>query len=102
MSENQGYPEPEDSWLYHLAIIKDSARQQYPELPLVGGVSADLLDPDVFCIVLQDSTLIKMSQEHKQFYEKGPFMQGLREEIQALVEEATGKSAKKGSNIHTL
>ena len=88
------YNEPEDCWLYHLAIIKDEAEESHPELPLVGGVSADLVDPDVFCLVLHDSTVVRMKQGHKKFYKKGPLMEGLKKEINELVEKALGKEIK--------
>ena len=91
--------EPEDSWLYHLAIIKDEAEESCPELPIFGGVSADLADPDVFCLVLQDSTVVRMTQWHKKFYKKGPLMEGLKEEINELAEEALGKEIKEAQAL---
>jgi len=33
-------------------------------------VSADLTDPDVFCVVHGTGSMVRMLQEHKGFYEK--------------------------------
>ena len=75
-NNNQGHPEPEDCWLYHCVSLKEQHRTEegririHPEMPVEGVVSADLTDPDVFCVVHGTGSMVRMLQEHKEFYEK--------------------------------
>ena len=76
MENNEGYPEPQDCWLYYNVSLKEKYKTEegririHPEMPIEGVVSADLTDPDVFCVVHGTGSMIRMLQEHKEFYEK--------------------------------
>jgi len=76
MNNNEGYPEPEDCWLYYNVSLKEQHRTEegririHPEMPVEGVVSADLTDPDVFCVAHGTGSMVRMLQEHKEFYEK--------------------------------
>jgi len=76
MSDGQGHPEPEDCWLYYCVSLKEEYRTEegqiriHPSLPIGGVVSADLTDPDVFCVVHGTGSMVRMLQEHKELYEK--------------------------------
>lgn len=68
--------EPEDCWLYHKVSLKKEYMTEegkiriFPEMPNEGVVSADLVNPDVFCVVHGTGSMTRMLQEHKEFYEK--------------------------------
>lgn len=76
MDNNEGYPEPQDCWLYYNVSLKEKYKTEegririHPEMPVEGVVSADLTDPDVFCVVHGTGSMVRMLQEHKEFYEK--------------------------------
>ena len=76
MDNNEGYPEPQDCWLYHCVSLKEQHRTEegririHPEMPAEGVVTADLTDPDVFCVAHGTGSMVRMLQEHKEFYEK--------------------------------
>ena len=71
MNDNQGYLEPEDCWLYYDVSLKEEyMTEDHPSLPIGGMVTADLTDPDVFCVSCSTGSLTRMLQEHKKFYEK--------------------------------
>jgi hypothetical protein len=76
MDNNEGCPEPQDCWLYYIVSLKEKYKTEegririHPEMPVEGVVSADLTDPDVFCVVHGTGSMVRMLQEHKEFYEK--------------------------------
>ena len=76
MDNNEGCPEPQDCWLYYNVSLKEKYKTEegririHPEMPIEGVVSADLTDPDVFCVVHGTGSMVRMLQEHKEFYEK--------------------------------
>lgn len=84
-----GYQEPDDCWLHHAIVLKEEYKgdEDLKYFPEIGTVSADLLDPDVFCILKEDGFLVRMFQEHKKFYNKGQFLEEIREDINSIAEE---------------
>jgi len=72
--------EPKECWIYHKVSLKEVYKTEegklriHPELPHEGVVSADLDDPDVFCVVHNSGFMTRMLQEHKTFYDKKEYV----------------------------
>ena len=89
MNDNQVYLEPEDCWLSYDVSLKEEYRTgDHPSLPVRGLVTADLIDPDVFCVITVEGTgsATRMLQEHKKFYEKEEYQSGYASFISKFME----------------
>lgn len=93
MNDRKRHSEPEDCWLYYRVRLKEEYRTEegqiriHPPLPIEGVVSADLTDPDVFCVVLGTGSMRTMLQEHKEFYEKKEYANELAEFVCSFAQQ---------------